>query len=365
MVSILSGKRGAILQAVRAMYTEVASHPERPFHFPVGRSACELVGYPPSVLAGLPESAVESFAGVGYPFATGGIHAGETVLDIGSGSGTDAFIAARLVGPGGRVIAMDLTDAMLGKLAGTGLESGIRNVYLLKATADEIPLPDASVDVVTSNGVLNLILEKERALSEIHRVLKAGGGLQLADVALGKPIGDGCRDDPQMWAECVVGAVLETDYVEMLRNAGFHEPRVLGRLDYFSASGSPETREIARSFGALSLVLHADKPPAAPRWRPSAWPPPRSVSRTPPDAGATPLPVPDRVVEAYGCGCGEIEPLLRDRMRDMESGQILEIRGDQPELRAGIPAWGRISGNQLVAMSEEPGGRLRFLLRRK
>ena len=347
------------------MYTEVASHPERPFHFPVGRNACELVGYPPSVLAGLPGSAVESFAGVGYPFAAGGIRRGETVLDIGSGSGTDTFIAARLVGSGGRVIAMDLTDAMLGKLARTAVASGVGNVSLLKATADEIPLPDASVDVVTSNGVLNLILEKERAFSEIHRVLKPGGGLQLADIALGKPIGDACRDDPRMWAECVVGAVLEPDYLEMLRDAGLQEPRVLGRLDYFSASGSPETREIARSFGALSLVLHADKPPASRRWRPSAWPPPRAAGPTPPDAVAAPMPDPDLVVEAYGSGCGEIEPLLRDRMRQMESGQILEIRGDQPELGGGIPAWSRISGNQLVAMSDEPGGRLRFLLRRK
>lgn len=279
MVSILSGKRGAILQAVRAMYTEVASHPERPFHFPVGRSACELVGYPDPVLAALPGPAVESFAGVGYPFASGGIRAGETVLDIGSGSGTDAFIAAGLVGPGGRVIAMDLTDAMLVKLAETARASGVRNVSLLKAAADEIPLPDGSIDVVTSNGVLNLILEKDRAFSEIHRVLKPGGGLQLADIALGKPIGDACRDDPQMWAECVVGAVLETDYLQMLRDAGFHQPRVLGRLDYFAASDSAETRQIARSFGALSLVLHADKPPAAPRWRPSIWPP----SRTAPD----------------------------------------------------------------------------------
>lgn len=365
MVSILSGKREAILQAVRGMYTEVAAHPERGFHFPVGRSACELVGYPPSVLADLPEAAVESFAGVGYPFAAGGIAPGDTVLDIGSGSGTDALIAARLVGPRGRVIAMDLTDAMLAKLSEITTAARIGNVSLLKAAADDIPLPDASVDVVTSNGVLNLVLDKPRALAEIHRVLKPGGGLQLADVALGQPIGDACRDDPQMWAECVVGAVLEDDYLEMLRVAGFERPRVLGRLDYFSASASAETREIARSFGALSLVLCADRRPATRPWRPSPWPPPQPGGHGAPARAADDLPAADRVLEAYGCGCGEIEQLLRDRIRELASGQILEVRADQPELRIGIPAWSRISGNQLLAVSDGTEGRLHFLLRRK
>lgn len=257
MVAILSNQRDVILDAVRAMYTDVASHPEREFHFPTGRRACELVGYPAAWLDAVPTTAVESFAGVGYPFGADVIREGDTVLDVGSGSGTDALIASRLVGDAGRVIGLDMTEAMRRKLRANAARAGAGNVTVLEGNAEEIPLPDGSVDVVTSNGVLNLVPDKARAFREIARVLAPGGRLQLADIVVGTLPGEACRAQPQLWAECIVGATREEDYVAMLRDAGFGAVEVLSRLDYFAGSGSAETRKVAGSFDAHTVVLRA------------------------------------------------------------------------------------------------------------
>jgi SAM-dependent methyltransferase len=260
MVAILSNQRDVILDAVRAMYTAVATAPERGFHFPTGRPACEFVGYPAHQLDALPSAAVESFAGVGYPFAARAIHPGHVVLDVGSGSGTDVLIASRLVGPNGRVYALDMTDAMRAKLNANLERAGVSNVEILSANAESIPLPDESVDVVTSNGVLNLVPDKRKAVEEIHRVLRAGGRIQIADIVLGSEPSDACRSRPELWAECIVGATTEDDFLEMLRGAGFTDVEVLNRLDYFSASASSETRKVAGSFGAQTAVVRATKP---------------------------------------------------------------------------------------------------------
>lgn len=263
MVAIVSQKREAIHRAVRDMYTAVACEPERQFHFPTGRAACELLGYPADCLADLPQQAVESFAGVGYPFAAGVIREGDRVLDVGSGSGTDALISARLVGPRGRVYGLDMTAPMRAKLQATAAAAGVANLEVLEGDAEAIPLADASVDVVTTNGVLNLVPDKARAIAEIHRVLKPGGRLQIADIALARPVAERFRQDPQLWAECVVGAVEEERYIAMLRNAGFENVERIADLDYFSLSSSAKTREVARLFNAHSVALRAQKPLAA------------------------------------------------------------------------------------------------------
>lgn len=257
MVAVLSNQREVILDAVRAMYTDVATNPDKEFHFPTGRTACDFVGYPAAQLESLPATAVESFAGVGYPFAADVIRAGEIVLDIGSGSGTDALIASQLVGATGNVIGLDMTGAMRDKLRANAQTAGALNVRVLEGNAEEIPLPDASVDVVTSNGVLNLVPDKAKAFREIARVLKPGGRLQLADIVVGTPPSDSCRAHPELWAECIVGATGEDDYVRMLRDAGFTTVEILKQLDYFSASGSAETRKVAGSFDAHTIVLRA------------------------------------------------------------------------------------------------------------
>ncbi len=262
MVAIANRKREAILQAVSDMYTAVANLPTQSFHFPIGRAACRFLGYPEEELRNLPEPVVESFAGVGYPFAADVIRAGDTVLDIGSGSGTDVFIAARRVGPRGRVYALDMTEAMRAKLKNNLARAGLTQVEVLAGDAEAIPLPDASVDAVTSNGVLNLVLDKEKALAEIARVLKPGGRLQLTDIALAKPITGKARRDPKLWAECIVGAVEEEEYTEMLKRAGLAHVEHVSSFDYFAHAPGEDTRLMAGYFGAHSVTLRARRPAA-------------------------------------------------------------------------------------------------------
>jgi arsenite methyltransferase len=260
VVAILSNQREVIFDAVRRMYTDVATMPEREFHFPTGRRACELVGYPAAQLDRLPLTAVESFAGVGYPFAAAVIRPGDTVLDLGSGSGTDALIAALLVGPAGRVIGLDLTEAMRDKLRANVAAAGLDYVEVMAGNVEALPLPEAAAEVVTSNGVFNLVPDKARVIGEVARVLRPGGRLQLADIVVRTLPSASCRARPELWAECIVGATTVESYVAWLEAAGLCEVEVLGRNDYFSASGSAETRRIADSFGAHAMVLRARKP---------------------------------------------------------------------------------------------------------
>lgn len=260
MVAFNFAKKESVFQAVSAMYTEVANLPEKVFHFPTGRPACLFVGYPESQLDAIPETAVESFAGVGYPFSVGAIRKGDQVLDVGSGAGTDALIAATLVGPEGAVIGLDMTPAMLKKARSNAGGMRLSQVSFLEGNAEKIPLPDASVNVVTSNGVLNLVPDKPRAFSELFRVLRPGGSIQIADIILGRSIKAESRNNPRLWAECIVGAVLEEEYLEMLRKAGFQEVAVIHHLDYFSKSPEAETREVAASYGAEAIVLKGMKP---------------------------------------------------------------------------------------------------------
>jgi arsenite methyltransferase len=257
MVALYSDKREFIFEAVREMYSDVALHPGKTFHFPTGRLACLFVGYPAAELDGLPAEAVESFAGVGCPFAAGAIGASDTVLDVGSGSGTDTLLAGALARQG-RVYGLDMTEAMLDKLARNIAAMGATHVRPLRGNAETIPLPDASVDLVTSNGVLNLVPDKPRAFAEIARVLRPGGRLQLADIALDNPVSEKSRADPKLWAECVVGAVVERDYLALLREAGF-DAAVIGRQDYFSGSANADTRRAARALGAHAITLRATR----------------------------------------------------------------------------------------------------------
>jgi arsenite methyltransferase len=259
MVVITSNQRDIILDAVRAMYTAVADRPEEEYHFPTGRRACEYVGYPASELDLLPASALESFAGVGYPFAAGVIAPGDVVLDIGSGSGTDLLLAALLAGPTGRAIGLDMTEAMRRKAAANAAILELSNAELVDGEAEAIPLPDASVDVVTSNGVINLVPDKAAAAREIHRVLRPGGRVQIADIVVRDVPSDECRAKPQLWAECIVGATTEAEYLSAFRAAGLEAVERLSALDYFAASSSESTRRTAGGFGAHAIVMRARK----------------------------------------------------------------------------------------------------------
>lgn len=264
MVAILGFSKDQITAAVQAMYSEVAVAPTHPFHFPVGRAGAQAVGYLDAELDRVPPEALASFAGVGYPFRAGVIRPGDEVLDIGAGSGTDSLIASRLVGASGKVWALDITPAMLNKLRATLRAADIRNVEVREGDAERIPLPDNSVDVVTSNGVLNLVPDKRRAFAEIFRVLRPGGRVQIADIVIARPVPIGGRRDARLWAECVVGASVDEDYLDLFRAVGFTDVEVLRDFDYFAASPSAETRQVASGLGGRAIEITMRRPAEAP-----------------------------------------------------------------------------------------------------
>lgn len=251
--------RRRIFNAVSGMYSEVANFPQKTFHFPTGRRACEYVGYPAEELNTIPEKAVESFAGVGYPFRADIIRPGDHVLDIGSGSGTDLFVSAMRVGSKGRVQGLDITDSMIEKAQSILNESEFTNIEIAKGHTESLPYSDAAFDKVTSNGVLNLVPDKKTAFSEIARVTRKGGYIQISDIALRSEISEKSRMDPQLWAECIVGAVPENHYLELLLDAGFEEIQILHHQDYFDESPDESTRNAAKKYGAFSITLRARK----------------------------------------------------------------------------------------------------------
>ncbi len=247
--------RERILTAVQDMYTEVASCPAKGFHFPTGRWACEYVGYPVSELDAVPPTAVESFAGVGYPFRAEVLQRGDTVLDVGSGSGTDTLIAALKVGSEGKVYGLDMTDAMIEKARANVQKAGVSNVEIIKGNAEAIPLPSECCDVVTSNGVLNLVPDKSAAYREIYRVLKRGGCIQISDIVLARDLSEKSRNNPQLWAECIVGAITQDAYLELIGSVGFKDVRVLDTMNYFAKSPSESTQKAAQQYGAIAITL--------------------------------------------------------------------------------------------------------------
>jgi len=188
-------------QEVRAMYSRVATDPGGDYHFHRGPDyAVGWLGYERAELDALPAESTASFAGVGNPHLIARIGAGERVLDIGSGAGTDLLLAARRVGPTGRAIGVDMTDAMIERARASAAAAGLSNVDIRRGDAEHLPVDDASIDVVISNGVLNLTTDKGRAFAEIVRVLAPDGRLQLADIAVGSELSEGIRRDPDLWA---------------------------------------------------------------------------------------------------------------------------------------------------------------------
>jgi arsenite methyltransferase len=182
------------------IYARVAAHPEGNFHFHRGPAyAAEFLGYDAAELAQLPTEATASFAGIGNPHAVAPLATGETVLDIGCGAGMDLLLAARRVGPQGRAIGVEMTDAMAERARTAARAAGLEQVEVRKGDATALPVPDASVDVVISNGVLNLVPEKDKALAEIVRVLRPGGRLQLADIAVEAELGEDVRRNIDLW----------------------------------------------------------------------------------------------------------------------------------------------------------------------
>jgi arsenite methyltransferase len=183
---------------IKKTYSAVSQEPERDFIFPTGRDWAEDLGYP-AELANVPESAVESFAGVANPWTMGRLAAGERVLDLGAGAGTDSLVAAQMVVPDGHVTGIDMTSAMLAKARAAAAEMGVTNVEFVEGEAESLPFADASFDVVISNGVIDLIPDKDAVFSELYRVLAPGGRMQIADVTIQNPVSEEGRRNIDLW----------------------------------------------------------------------------------------------------------------------------------------------------------------------
>jgi arsenite methyltransferase len=185
---------------IRRTYTEVSTDQDKDFVFPTGRAWAADLGYPQPELSRVPDATVESFAGVANPFVLGAIEPGATVLDLGCGAGTDLLVAAQMVGPEGRVIGVDMTASMLGRAGSSAREMGIDDrVELHESLIEALPLDDASVDVVISNGVIDLVPDKAAVFAEIDRVLRPGGRLQLADVVIHREVSEDARKRIDLW----------------------------------------------------------------------------------------------------------------------------------------------------------------------
>ncbi len=192
--------RDELRSQVQSKYSDVANHPERGFHFHTGSPLARMLGYPEAEVDALPAETVASFAGTGNPFAMGRLPDGAAVLDLGCGAGFDTLIAARQVGPAGHVLAVDMTEAMLLKTAAGARSIGAANVTTELGFAEALPADTGSIDVVISNGVVNLCPDKEAVMREIWRVLKPGGRIQIADIVVHKEVEQAAKDDIDLWS---------------------------------------------------------------------------------------------------------------------------------------------------------------------
>ena len=191
----------ALRVEVKAKYRAVAVDPHGSYHFHTGRPLARRLGYEEAATGALPDGAVAAFAGVGNPFSLGALKPGERVVDLGSGGGFDCFIAAAQVGPEGRVVGIDMTEEMLERSRAAATAMGLRNVEFRQGVIESLPIEDGSVDVVISNGVINLCADKRQVFAEILRVLRPGGRLQFADIANGKEIPAGALRNIDLWTD--------------------------------------------------------------------------------------------------------------------------------------------------------------------
>ena len=205
---------------VKDMYRNVAEQPDADYHFEMGRPLAERLGYPVEVLDRIPDGAIESFAGVGYFFDLAELRPGESVVDLGSGSGMDVFFAALQVGDGGNVVGIDFTIEQLEKARHLAERAGFTQVDLREGRIERLPLDDESCDCVISNGVINLAPEKELVFAEAARVLRPGGRLAIADIVTEQQLKESIVCDADLWASCIGGASQEDAYRAAIESAG-------------------------------------------------------------------------------------------------------------------------------------------------
>lgn len=240
---------------VRDMYRAVAEAPDGSYHFEMGRPLAERLGYPKPALDQVPQEAVESFAGVGYFFDLAQLASGEAVLDLGSGSGMDTFIAANSVGAEGRVVGVDMTPEQLGK-AERLRSDAFPQVSFTEGRVEDLEFADASFDAVISNGVINLSPEKDRVFAEVARVLRPGGRLAVADIVTETPLTDQIRCDADLWASCIGGASQRDEYQQAIEAAGLQVDLMRKNPYRFL---SEQARGASQSYGVMSVSIGARK----------------------------------------------------------------------------------------------------------
>ena len=240
---------------VRDMYEEVALEPEREFHFETGRPLAERLGYPAADLDRVPSRAVDSFAGVGYFLDLAQITPGDAVLDLGSGSGTDAFVAALSAE---RVVGLDMTAAQLAKARSLAAELDVTNVEFHDGRIEQPPVEDGSFDCVISNGVINLSPDKPAVFAAAARALRAGGRMALADIVSAHQLPEGITCDASLWSACIGGAMQLDDYREAIEAAGFTIERWRENSAYRFISERADNA--TQKYGVTSISLLARLP---------------------------------------------------------------------------------------------------------
>ena len=243
---------------VKAMYRSVAENPHGDFHFEMGRAMAERLGYPPADLDSIPEQAIESFAGVGYYFHLARLKDGETVLDLGSGSGMDTFFASLKVGRHGKVIGVDMTDEQLAKANRLRDLYQFTNVTYLKGYIEDVPYPPASVDAVISNGVINLAVDKTKVFREAYRLLKSGGRLAISDIVTEVQLPENIVCNSTLWAACIGGAAQQQSYRDQIEAAGLRVDTIEENPAYQFISDN--ARGASKKFGVKSVSVLAFKP---------------------------------------------------------------------------------------------------------
>jgi arsenite methyltransferase len=219
-MSTLTVDRAELEAKVREMYSAVAQNPHGDFHFEMGRAMAERLGYSPADLNRVPTEAIDSFAGVGHFFHLASLHPGEHVVDLGSGSGMDAFVAALKVGPDGSVVGIDMTEAQLAKAERLAAAGGFHHLIWRKAYIEDTGLEAGTFDCVISNGVINLAPDKSRVFQEAARLLRCGGRLAIADIVADSALPDNVVCNADLWAACIGGAAQRNDYQAAIEMAG-------------------------------------------------------------------------------------------------------------------------------------------------
>jgi len=243
---------------VKAMYRSVAENPDGEFHFEMGRAMAERLGYAPADLDRIPAEAIESFAGVGYYFHLADPKPGETVVDLGSGSGMDTFIAALSVGPRGKVIGVDMTDEQRAKAERLRDRDGFLNVTYVKGYIEQAPLPDGLADLVISNGVINLATDKSKVFGEVRRLLKSGGRFAISDIVTEVQLPESIVCNSTLWAACIGGAAQQDNYRQMIEAAGLSLVKEEDNPQYQFISDN--AKGASKKFGVKSISLLAMKP---------------------------------------------------------------------------------------------------------